>query len=210
MGYIIAQVVEKNSLGDATAAVKILATRGDESRSRYNGTLLVTARSYTHRLTAIGATGLKLATYPYPRMTPLADHKTLNYLYYHQAGAWAREQGANEAVILNPDGTISETDTANILLVSGNKVIRLLSPHVLLGVMQDAVCQRLHALGFSIMDRQIRPDAVLDADMVLLTNALMGAVPALRLDNRSLKFDPSLIAALNKGLLDKTEDGNVV
>ena len=209
-GDIIAQVVEKNSLGDATAAVKILATRGDESRSRYNGTLLVTARSYTHRLTAIGATGLKLATYPYPRMTPLADHKTLNYLYYHQAGAWAREQGANEAVILNPDGTISETNTANILLVSGNKVIRLLSPHVLPGVMQDAVCQRLHALGFSIMDRQIRPDAVLDADMVLLTNALMGAVPALRLDNRSLKFDPSLIAALNKGLLDKTEDGNVV
>ena len=62
----------------------------------------------------MGATGLKLATYPHPRMTPLADHKTLNYLYYYQAGVWAREQGADEAVILNPDGTISETNTANI------------------------------------------------------------------------------------------------
>ena len=72
-----------------TAAVKILATRGDGSRLRYNGSLLVTARPYTPRLSAIETQGLKLATYPHPRLTPLADHKTLNYLYYYRAGGWA-------------------------------------------------------------------------------------------------------------------------
>jgi para-aminobenzoate synthetase component 1 len=205
---IIAQVVENNDLLDASAAVKILATRGDPSRSAYNGTLLVTARPYTHRLTTLGAAGLKLATYPHPRRTPLADHKTLNYLYYHQAGAWVREQDADEAVILNPDGSLSETHTANILVVSGRTVLRPRSSHVLPGVMQDAVCRRLHALGFSIEERPILPAAVLDTDTVLLTNALMGAVPAVSLDNRPLKLDKSLTATLNRGLFSQTEVGD--
>jgi branched-subunit amino acid aminotransferase/4-amino-4-deoxychorismate lyase len=76
---------------------------------------------------------------------------------------------------------------------------------VLPGVMQAAVCRRFHALGFSIVDRQILPEAIIEADMVLLTNALMGAVPASHLDNRQLKFDPSMTASLNSGLFNRTE-----
>ena len=205
---IIAQVVEKNGLGDVSAALKILATRGDASRSRKNGTLLVTARPYTHRLTALGAAGLKLATYPHRRLSPLADHKTLNYLYYHQAGAWARKKGADEAVVLNPEGTISETNSASILVVSGKTVTRPGSSHVLPGVMQAAVCRRLIERGFAIKDRPIYTDAVLNADMVLLTNSLMGAVPALSLDNRPLRCDQSLAAALNRGLFNAAEVGD--
>jgi para-aminobenzoate synthetase component 1 len=205
---IIDQVIEKNGLGDAAAALKILATRGDESTFRFNGALIVTARPYSHRLTALGQAGLKLAIYPHRRMSPLADHKTLNYLYYHQAGVWAREQGADEAVVLNPDGSLSETNTASMLVVSGKTVARPRSPHVLPGVMQAEVSRRLHALGFSIEDRPIRPEVVLDADMVLLTNALMGAVPALSLDNGPLNIDRDLTAALNDGLFNEMEENH--
>ena len=202
---VVDQLIDKNGLGDASAALKILATRGDGNGSRHNGTLLVTARPYTHRLTALGASGLNLAIFPHRRMSPLADHKTLNYLYYHQAGIWAREQGADEALVLNPDGTISETHTANIMVVSGKTVTRPRSSHVLPGVMQAAVCRRFHSSGFSIKERPIHPDAVLDADMVLLTNALMGAVPALSVDNRPLKCVDALVASLNRGLFSPTE-----
>lgn len=196
---IIAQVVEKNGLEDVAAAVKILATRGDANKIGFDGTLLVTARPYTHRLAVLGASGLKLATYPHRRMTPLADHKTLNYLYYHQAGAWAREQGADEAVILNPDGSVSETNTANILALVGRTVIHPSSPHVLPGVMLDAVLRRFKALGFSIKEHPMFPDKISDATMVLLTNALMGAVPALSLDGRQLTIDSALIDTINSG-----------
>jgi para-aminobenzoate synthetase component 1 len=205
---IITQVIEKNALENATAAVKILVTRGNASGPGFNGTVIVTARPYCHRLAASGELGLKLAVYPHPRMTPLADHKTLNYLFYHQAGEWARKQGADEAVILNPDHTISETNTANILLVSGRTVVRPQSPHVLPGVMQDAACHRFNALGFSIVARPIRLNTLLDADMVLLTNALMGVVPALRLDDRPLKHNPLMNASLNEGLFDEGEVGD--
>ena len=41
--------------------------------------------------------GLRLRAYPHRRETPLAGHKTLNYLYYKQAGEWAKRNGADEA-----------------------------------------------------------------------------------------------------------------
>ncbi|WP_319522697.1 aminodeoxychorismate synthase component I [uncultured Desulfosarcina sp.] len=197
---VIAQVVEKNGLADAVAAVKILATRGEESSDSINNTLLVSARPYIHRLEVLGTKGLRLATFPHPRMTPLADHKSLNYLFYHQAGAWARQQGADEALILNPDGTISETNTANILVVSGRTANRPSSPYVLPGVMQAEICQRLAVQGFSILDEPIRPEVLHHADAVLVTNALMGVVPGLSLDNQPLKTDPTLIEALHQSL----------
>jgi len=197
---VVAQVIEANGLADATAAVKILATRGEEGSQGFNSTLLVSARSYIHRLEALGTEGLRLATFPQPRMTPLADHKSLNYLYYHQAGAWAREQGADEAIILNPDGTISETNTANLLMVFGRTATRPSSPHVLPGVMQAEICRRLTVQGFSILDEPIRPEDLHHADAVLVTNALMGVVPALSRDNQPLKTDPVLIEALQQGL----------
>jgi para-aminobenzoate synthetase component 1 len=151
---------------------------------------------------------LKLAIYPHRRTSPLADHKTLNYLYYHQAGTWAREQGADEAVVLNPDGTLSETNSASILVVSGKTVIRPRSAHVLPGVMQAEISRRLQAWGFSIEDRPVRPNAIPEADMVLLTNALLGAVPALSLDNRPLKVDLHLAAALNDGLFNEGKEAD--
>jgi para-aminobenzoate synthetase component I len=197
---IIDQVVTKNGLGEATAAVKILATRGDDQASRFNGTLLVSARPYTPRLAAIGAPGLNVATYPHPRVTPLADHKTLNYLYYHQAGRWAIGQGADEALILNADGTVSETNSANILVFSGNTVLRPQSLHVLPGVMTAVLCRRLVAQGYGVIECAIRPEALRDAHMVLLTNALMGAVPVLSLDGWPLAVDNDQWVRLNHRL----------
>lgn len=201
---VAAQVVETNGLEDAVAAVKILATRGEEGAHGFNNTLLVSARPYIHRLEVLGAKGLRLATFPHPRMTPLADHKSLNYLYYHQAGAWARKKDADEAVILNPDGSVSETNTANLLVVSGRTVTRPASPHVLPGVMQAEACRCLEALGFAIVEASVRPVELLDADAVLLTNALMGAVPALSLDGRPLKLHQTLIELLNGAFFKPT------
>ena len=204
---VIDQVIEKNRLGDATAAVKILATRGDTAGTGLSGTLLVTARPYTHRLETLETNGLKLVTYPHRRLTPLADHKTLNYLYYYLAGVWALQYDAHEALILNPDHSVSETNTANLLVVSGRTVKRPVSPHVLPGVMQTASGEWFSKNGFTVVDRSLFSDELFNADMVLLTNALMGAVPAISLDGRALNVDNALCAALNDVILNPTATG---
>lgn len=183
---IIRQVIDKNRLADKVAAVKILAAGGDRTYPPLNHSLMVTARPYTHRLEGRTENGLRLLTYPYPRCTPLADHKTLNYLYYLQAGKWACEKGGDEALILNSNGTVSETNTANLILICGHSAEIPESDHVLPGVMQSVAVQWLSRNGYSIRRRPISPKTLFLADQVLLTNSLMGVVPGLRLDDRKL------------------------
>jgi len=193
---VIRQVLEHNQLSAATACVRLTATRGQPSKAPgYH--LIVTARPYRHRLQVLDAAGLDLFVYPEPRQTPLADHKTLNYLFYRQAGRWAQAKGADEAVIVNPDGTLSETNTANLLAVHGRTVYRPRSAHVLPGVMEACVLEQLIAMGYQIRHKPLYPVDLYDVDQILLTNALMGCVPAVTLDGNPLPAPAPLAETVN-------------
>ena len=194
---IIREVLDRNNLTPSTAAVKIMAACGEREIPPWDYTLVVTARPYVHRLTALKTEGLHVVTYPEPRQTPIADFKSLNYLFYYLAGRWAQENGAHEALILNPDGTVSETNTANILLIKGQTVLCPDSPHVLPGVMEAAISRHLTARGYAVKRAKVWPEDVLDQDQVLLTNALMGAVPVLSLDGNSLPPPTDLSQRIN-------------
>ncbi|MFZ7127016.1 MAG: aminodeoxychorismate synthase component I [Desulfobacterales bacterium] len=198
---ILSLVVERNGLDDCLAAVRLAATRGNPESPRLLPSLWATARPYRHRLEIIGRRGLRVATYPEPRETPLAGHKTANYLYYLQANRWAKAHGADEALILNPDGSVSETATANLLIVDRQRVIRPRSAHVLPGVMEAAACRALGEMGFAIERRTVRPEELANAGQMLATNALMGAVPILEVDGRPLADGTDLAARLNRLLL---------
>ncbi|MDP2861893.1 MAG: chorismate-binding protein, partial [Desulfobacterales bacterium] len=196
---IINQVITENGLDNETAALKIIAAKGN-GKTLFDNDLLVIARSYTHRLCGKVERGLTLAAYPEPRQTPLAGYKTLNYLYYFLAGRWAKENGADEALILNPDGSISETNTANILMIKGRRVIKPVSPHSLPGIMEEAVCSLLSGREYSMEKRKIFPEEILSADGVILTNSLMGAVPAFRLDGKKLADSSEVCDMINREL----------
>ena len=113
---------------------------------------------------------------------------------------WAKENGADEALILNPDGSISETNTANILVIKGKRVIKPVSPHALPGIMEEAVRAFLSGMEYSMEKRKIFPEEILSADRVILTNSLMGAVPALRIDEKKLADSSKLCTKINMEL----------
>ncbi len=198
---VIRQVTAANNLDSRVAAVKILATFGTRTAPPWDHQVVVSARPYIHRLAGKKTAGLRLATYEASRQTPLADFKTTNYLFYHLAGDWARENGADEALILNPDGSISETNSANILLIQGRTVRVPVSSHVLPGVMQEAVCSVLTEFGYKVESHMLMSGALCKADMVLCTNALMGAVPVLSLDGRDLCHQAELCNRINAVVL---------
>ena len=189
---IISRVIRKNRLSETTAAVKLMATRGTRSHPPYDHQLVVTARPYVRRPSIAENGGLSLAAYPYPRQTPLADFKTMNYLYYYLAGKWAAANGADEALIMNPDGSVSETNTANILVIKGETVCCPISFHVLEGVMQKQVRDGFAQMGYVIKDQPVYPADLLSADTLILTNSLIGAVPGTALDGKPLRFNPEL------------------
>ncbi len=196
---VIDQVLARNKLTGGTVLVRLTAAAGDQATGD-GASLWVTARPYRHRLASLQTRGLDLRIYPEPRQTPWAAYKTLNYLFYLKAGEWARENSAHEALILNPDGTLSETNTANLLVIRHRVVQRPLSPHVLPGVMEDRVCRELKTRGYRIERKPMFPVDLYSADQVLLTNALMGAVPATRLDEAPLAEPTGLSRNLNAAI----------
>ncbi|MBW1842533.1 MAG: aminotransferase class IV, partial [Deltaproteobacteria bacterium] len=114
---------------------------------------------------------------------------------------WAQEQNADEALILNPDNTVSETNTANILLIKDKTVIKPVSLHVLPGIMDAVVCKLLSVWDYKVEKRTVRPEELFEVDDVLMTNSLMGAVPVLSLNDRSLPKPSNLWQMINQEVL---------
>ncbi len=195
---IIEQVILKNKLQYDTVAVKIMATKGDQDKWPSAANLYVLARPYTSRLAGRPEAGLHMGTYPEARQTPLARHKTMNYLYYHLAGQWARSQGFDEALILNPDGTISETNSANLLLVKERQAVRPASPHALPGTMEKLVCDLLADWKFDITTRPLTSQMLLAGREVFVMNSLMGVLPVLSIDGNQLKPATELWLQINE------------
>ncbi|MFN8073905.1 MAG: aminodeoxychorismate synthase component I [Kineosporiaceae bacterium] len=199
-GEVIERLVERNGLGGDVAVVKLLAAAANPLGQPLTPTVVVTAAPYVPRAVLASQPGLRLATYPHPRATPLADHKTLNYLYYARAGQWAREHGADEALVLNPDGSVSETNSAGLFCVLGGTVVFPVSEHVLPGTTAGEARRLLAAWGFAVEDRPLTVADLLTADHVVVANALLGAVPATSLDGVALRVDVALCERLTRAV----------
>lgn len=186
---VIDLVIGRNGLGDRVAAVKLLASAGRPGSGTRGIRTMVVARPYIQRLHGTGRSGLRLATYPLRRDWPLADHKTMNYMLPRMAADWAKSRGSDEAVLLNVDGSVSETNTANILCLSGGRWLRPISAHALPGTMLKAVCDLLARRGTPVEEARLSVEDLRRAETVFVTNALMGVVPAASIDGTEIPVD---------------------
>ncbi len=196
---VIAQLIAKNGLSSDVAAVKLVAAGSSPGDARPY-VLFASARPYRPRAPLAEHGGLRLAVYPHRRHMHLASHKTLSYLFYELAGNWAKSQGADEALILNVDGSVSETNTANVLCVFGKTVCFPLSAHALPGTMAAEARRWLLHRGFSVEDRRVSVEELRNADQVLLTNSLMGAAAVVVIDGAPMRREGGLCEAINQGV----------
>lgn len=188
---IIKSLLEKNGLDNKTARVRISAHAVSESPGYSLG---ITASPYTHRLISRGKTGLDLITFDIPHADHFAEFKTSCRLFYHSASKAASARGADEALILDPEGRVLETDTANIIVVRDKTVFIPPYSGRLAGVMEKNVLNILSEWGYSVKEENIPVESLYGYDGVYLTNALIGIVPVLSLDGRTLKSE-----AINSG-----------
>ncbi len=195
---IIDLVISENFLKNKTSAVKIMGAQngGRLIRGKKSIFLAAFAKPYIHRLEISGKEGIDLVTYPYHRQTPLADYKTLNYLYYYLAKQYADEKKADEALILNIDGTVSETNTCNIMAFHSDKIILPVSCHVLPGTALSQALKKLKEKKFQIIKKKIKQENFFSSGEVILTNSLIGAVPVISLNGT--KFDETDISKTKK------------
>ncbi|MCD4741687.1 MAG: aminodeoxychorismate synthase component I [Desulfobacteraceae bacterium] len=197
---VITALLKENNLNSSTAAVKIILAKNDEY-SEFPFFAAVFAKKYTHRLELLQKSGIELIKYPYPRLTPVADHKSLNYLYYYLAGLFAKENNKDEALILNPDMTISETNTCNIMILQENTVILPQSDHVLNGVTINAAINILKKENYEIKKQSVFFKDLLSCSNIILTNALMGAVPVIAIENTKIKYTKEVLEMINSNIV---------
>ncbi|MBN2717720.1 MAG: aminodeoxychorismate synthase component I [Deltaproteobacteria bacterium] len=198
---VILQVIHKNQMGAQTVAVKILAAAQKHDAGALPYTLTVTARPYRHRLESRPNSGLRLAHYPHRRHSHLASHKTMNYMFYRLAGKWAAENNKDEALICNVDGTVSETNTANIFCRMGTDWLFPMSDHFLEGTFQTAVKGVLEEWNEPFRITPLTLETLTSADAVFACNALMGAVPVIAVDTIEIPPDFDFCQRINRILL---------
>lgn len=119
-----------------------------------------------------------------PRACWPADLKCRSRMHYYLADreAAAREPGAR-ALLLDPDGWVSEASTANLLVYRHAEGLISPPPHrILHGISLDTTFSLAARLGIGTAFRDLTPADVAGADEVMLTSTSPCLLPVTRLD----------------------------
>ena len=121
----------------------------------------------------------------------LAGMKHLNRLEQVMARAEMRGNDAFEGLLCSSSGVLACGTMTNLFVVRGQS---LLTPRVdrcgIAGVMRSVVLRQARRAGIDTQERDLRPEALTDADEVFLTNVRLGIRPVTSLGERSLTAGP--------------------
>ncbi|RLG04679.1 MAG: branched-chain amino acid aminotransferase [Thaumarchaeota archaeon] len=111
--------------------------------------------------------------------------KSLNYLNSILAKIEAISAGADDAVMLDERGFVSETSSTNLFLVKDGKIITPPpTTGALLGVTRTFVMALARKLGYPVEEREVTPFELLTADEVFMTGTGAEIVPVTKIAGR--------------------------
>ena len=103
----------------------------------------------------------------------LSNLKHNNYLPYVLAALHAKKEKWNDAIILNTSGKICETTIANLFIVkNGHIYTPSLTEGCVAGILRKHLIQLSGKAEFTITEKEITVDELMDADEVFLTNSI--------------------------------------
>lgn len=162
-----------------------------------------------------GAPGASLITSSWERPSDLATSLTAkvcgNYVSSIIAKREAMRQGADEALMLNHNGSIAEASAENVFMVRHGKLITPgLSEGILEGITRDTVIRLAKEAGYDVEERSITRGEVLIADEVFLTGTAAELHPVRSIDGISIgKEVPGPVTTELKELYGKVARGEV-
>jgi branched-subunit amino acid aminotransferase/4-amino-4-deoxychorismate lyase len=122
---------------------------------------------------------------------PLAQIKSGNKLTYVLAKRLAKQSGADDGLILNSDGNITETSSANIFWIQDG-ILRTppQSDGVLPGITRRHVIDLATALGPAPREESVSSDTLKQAEAVFVTSATTGIRAIGQVDGAELHGHP--------------------
>ena len=126
-----------------------------------------------------------------PANDPLAKFKACNKLPHILARMEADERGADEALVLNTEGHVAETTSANVFWVESKTVCTPpLDSGALPGVTRGVVLELCNELDISHVEKNTTPELLSQADGVFLTSIAIEVWEVSRSDAHELRRSP--------------------
>jgi len=183
------RLLELNDLLKKCASVKIIITRGREEGIGLpygkNPTYIVFSREY-HPPKEAYKNGWKLISFNIPRSTPISLHKSLNYLYNLWAKEYAKVNNADEAILIQPDGYVSETSVGTIIFQKNGDWFTPLSEYALPSITLKMLSSIWEKKGIIVKRLRTKIQDLINADQVWVLNSLIGIVPVSEIDGKKL------------------------
>ncbi|SHL17157.1 branched-chain amino acid aminotransferase [Desulfatibacillum alkenivorans DSM 16219] len=187
---LLTRLIRKNNLQDGLARLKIVLTRGCAPGlglpHAANPTCMALAENYLAPASGAYAHGWDLYVPEQCLSPPLSGHKTLNYLYYMATKQEAIDNGCHEALILDKDGMVAETCTANLLTYDINGWYTPATNWRLPGTAFKQVERLLKQQGHIIRRQPVMVRQLANAQWVWAVNCLMGVMPVRSIGGKPL------------------------
>lgn len=105
----------------------------------------------------------------------LSNYKTSNALLYVMAALYQKQYRLDEAFLLNQNGFLCESTSSNIFVVYQKQIYTpALSEGCVSGVMRNVVLQLAKSHNLPLIEAQISPEILNEAEEVFVTNASSG------------------------------------
>lgn len=191
---IAAELLHKNSFESQRVAINTIVSRGESLRGlaipeQQNATIIMRASPAPITFPPIHAT---IASVRRNEGSPLSQIKSFNYGDNILALREAAAKNANEAILLNNKGLVTCASSSNIFaVVNGEIFTPPISDGVLNGVARGIFIER-----YGVRELSLKPEDLLEAESLILTNSIRGAQAIERLEDKILP--PQLPSGIDK------------
>jgi len=188
MTRVIMETVKRNGLNDAY--IRLVVTRGvgdlgvDPRKCRESSLIIIAEHvdpSYGVIMKQRGISAIISSVRRDPVDATSHEIKSLNYLNSVMAKTEAVDVGADDALMLDRSGFLSEATTTNLFLVKNEEVFTPpSSAGILPGVTRRRTIKLVRELGYSMFERALTPYDAVNADEAFLTGTLAEIVPLVK------------------------------
>lgn len=187
---ILRHLLERNGLGDWVSRLKIIITRGVTEGlgmpEPSEPTVLVMVVPYKPPDNEEYERGWDVVTLSHLFTPCFANHKTLNYLTFLMAREQARMRGAQEALLVDKAGYVSDGAASNFILFVDGFWVEPLSEWKLPGITMAKVVEFLQEMEQKVVKRRVCLQDLQRCDALWVTNSMVGVMPVRSVDGRSL------------------------
>jgi D-alanine transaminase len=183
------ELLARTAFDDGIVYIQI--SRGESERAHFwpeqsEPTVVVYSRAFRFPDAAKKDRGIKVITTA-DRRWHMCNVKSVNLLGNAMAKKQAQRAGADEAILMDPQGFVREGASSSFFAVrNGGIVTHPLDEHILPGVVRDRVISLALGAKIRVDERPLREAELFDLDEAFITSTTQGVMPVSDIDGRAI------------------------